>query len=235
MNLLDIAVLFVILLFILNGLYRGFLPSLLNLCGFFVSWVASFLLYPVLSARLMRSGFFSSLKFYIEGAERIGTGEAFELSKLSVQDISPQMLNNILDNASLPPPYDKAVAYNVSNRVYADKGIETLGDYFNETIFNVIMNIFSFLIIFICLMVVLNLLTNAFSFAVKLPELRHFDMLTGALTAVIRSFFFLFVMFTAIPVILVLLPVSFVTDMVNSSVACSIFYSGSIILGFIAV
>ncbi|MBE5760322.1 MAG: CvpA family protein [Clostridiales bacterium] len=235
MNLIDLAVVLIFVLFVLNGLYRGFLPSLFNMCGLFVSWACAFLFYPLLSANLMENPLFSSMRFYIEGAERIGTGEAFELSKLDITGIGSDRLPYIIENASLPPPFDKAVLHNIENRVYSDKGLFTLGEYFDETIYHVMMNIFAFVIIFLVILVITTLISNAFSYAAKVPEIRHFDTVTGGLIGLIRAFFFMFVLFSMIPIVLILLPVTFVTDMINDSVACSIFYSGSIILNLIAV
>lgn len=235
MNLIDLAVLLIAALFILNGLYRGFIPSLLNICGLFVSWAAAFLFYPILSGSLMESKLFSSMRFYIEGAERIGSGEAFELSKLQVSLLDENRLSYILENASLPPPYDRAVLHNIKNQVYSGKGLTTLGEYFDETIYNVMMNIIAFVIIFIVVLAITTLFTNAASYAARLPQLRHFDSMTGGFIAFIRAFFFMFVLFSLIPIVLILLPVTFITDMINDSLACSVFYSGSIILNFIAI
>ncbi len=230
-NLIDIAVLFIFALFVLSGLYRGFIPSIMNLCGFFISWMVSFMLYPGVSAKLMDNKFFSSLKFYIEGAERIGSGEAFELSKLKVAEIGSEQLKSIIDNASLPIPFNKAVEQNVMNQVYSGKGLSTLGEYFDETIYGVMINIAAFVIVFLVVMVITTLISNAVSYAVKMPQLRHFDSTTGGFIAVIRAFFFMYVLFSLVPIVYILLPVTFITDMVASSATSRIFYIGSIILG----
>ena len=42
MNIIDFAVLFILLLYVLNGLHKGFLASLLNLGGLFLSWLGAF-------------------------------------------------------------------------------------------------------------------------------------------------------------------------------------------------
>lgn len=75
MNFLDIIIIVLIALYVLNGVYRGFIPSLLNLGGFFVSWIGAFIGYPLLSGQLVQSDLFSSLRFYMEGAEKIGDVE----------------------------------------------------------------------------------------------------------------------------------------------------------------
>ena len=86
MNVIDWVVIVIIVLYGLNGLYRGFMPSVLNLGGFFISWVTAFLTYPLLAKPLSQTDLFSQLKFYIEGSERINN---YELVNLDVSKITP--------------------------------------------------------------------------------------------------------------------------------------------------
>ena len=69
MNILDIVVLILLVFYALNGAYRGFSGSLLNLGGFIASWLLSFLTYPLLSGVLSGDAMLGSLMFFIEGAE----------------------------------------------------------------------------------------------------------------------------------------------------------------------
>lgn len=117
----------------------------------------------------MQSDLFSSLRFYMEGAEKIGD---VELARMNISMISDTQLHTIVDQAKLPTPFGNAIIDNVTNKAFADSGITTLGDYFDTTIFNVIINIISILIIFIILRVILTLVTNAFSYAYKTASAR---------------------------------------------------------------
>lgn len=231
MNIIDLVVIVLILLYVLNGIYRGFVPSLMNLGGFFVSWVVAFLTYPLLSRTLINSEFFSSLRFYIEGAERVGD---YTITSLPVSSITPDQLSSIMETAKMPQPYDAAIVENIRTQAFESQGITTLGDYFDMTIYSVMINIISLLIIFVILRILLTLLTNAFSYAVDTPQLRRFDALTGGGVGLLRGFFSMHLLFAVVPIALILLPVQIVTDLVNSSQASSIFYSGSIVLRFIS-
>lgn len=231
MNLLDGIILIFILVFTLSGVYRGFLPSMINLGGFFLSWLISFFTYPLLSNSLINTPFFSSLTYYIEGAEKIGN---VELAKTAISEISPAELTDIMATAKVPPPFDTAIVNNINNEAFADLGVTNLGDYFNISMNNVIINIMSILIIFVGLSIIFTVLTNAFGYAWKLPQLRHFDHLLGGAIGLLRGFFTMYMVFTIVPIALTLLPISIVTDTVNSSVMCDIFYNGSIILKFIS-
>lgn len=230
MNILDYIVIGLIALYVLNGVYRGFIPSLLNLGGFFVSWIVSFLTYPLLSASLVKSPLFLSLTYYIEGAESINNPS---LIKMPVSAISQTQLDSIMENASLAPPFDTAVAKNIADQAFANQGLTTLGEYFNQTIYCVIINIVSLLIIFIALRLLLTLLTNAFSFGFSTPQLRHFDYLLGGGVGALRGFFSIHLVFCVIPIFMIILP-DLVTSFINESFFANMLYSGNMVLRFIS-
>jgi len=231
MNILDIVIIGLILLYVLNGIYRGFIPSLFNLAGFFFSWIISFLTYPLLSRSLVTSEFFSSLKFYIEGAERIGN---YELVRVPVATITESQLENIMAAAKMPTPYDTAIVNNIRSQAFESQGLTTLGEYFDTTIYNVMINILALLIIFLVLRVIFTLLGNALSYSTNPPQLRHFDALLGGGVSLIRGFFSMHLLFTIIPIMLILLPITQVTELLNNSFTSALFYSGSVVLRFIS-
>ena len=230
MNIIDLIVVGILALFLMNGIYRGFLPSVLNLAGLFFSWIISFLCYPLVSAKFIDTKLFQSIHFYIEGAEKVGN---FELAKQAVSKFSPTELETIVENAKLASPYNVSVLENLKNLAFQEEGLTTIGEYFDATIYYTIVNIIAFAVLFICVYIIFMLLTNAAGYSLELPELRHFDRPIGGAIAVVRGFFFMYVIFLVIPIALILLP-ELVTEILNNSFTSSIFYEGSIILRFIS-
>ncbi len=230
MNVIDIVIIGVILLYMLNGFYRGFLPSLLNLGGFLVSWLISFFTYPILSKTLVNSSFFSTLKFYIEGAERVNDYEAVNLA---VSTLSDSKLTSIMENANMASPFNTAILSNIKTQAFAGQGLTTVGEYFEMTIYCVIINVLAFLLIFICLRSLFTLLTNAYSYSAKLPQLQKLDFAAGGMVALFRGFFSMHIVFMIIPAALIMIP-SQVAELLNSSFMTKLFYSGSMILPFIS-
>jgi len=232
MNIIDIIVICLILLYALNGANKGFLPSIANLCSFFLSWIISFLCYPLVARGLIKTNFFSSFRMYVEGAEWLPN---FEYSRVDVATLSDQELAAIVKDSRLPPPFDTAITASVEGKVFEAQGAVTLGEYYNLTIYSVIVNIIALLILFVGVRIILTLATNAFTYAYKLPQLRHFEYLSGAGVAAIRGFFAMYLVFMIVPVGLVLLRnMDLVTNTVNGSWTSNIFYSASIILRFIS-
>ena len=226
---IDLIIIGLLLLYFLTGMYRGFLPSLLNLGGFFLSWIGSFIGYPLLAKRFMASEFITSFQFYIEGAEKVNDYEAARrlVSSLSKTDISA-----IMDNAKLPSFFSRAIESNLNKQVFSDMGLTTVGEYFNMSIFCLIINIISFMLIFFLLKCLFTLLTNAYSSSIRFPQLKRFDRVSGGGVTLLRGFFTMHIVFMLVPIAIALVP-SQIADILNSSVASSIFYSGSILLPFI--
>lgn len=72
MNLLDVAIIGVFLLFAFLGLYNGFMVSLLGTASFFVSWLCGVLFSPlVANSILSHEGLTSAMLYYTEGAELV--------------------------------------------------------------------------------------------------------------------------------------------------------------------
>ncbi len=232
MNIIDIVILCLIAVFVLNGVYRGFLSSVMNLGGVFVSWAIAFLSYPALAKPLSVHEIFSQSRFYIEGSESIG----IELAKSPITSLPTAELESLIAGAKLPPPFDTAIMDNINTQAFADMGLTTIGDYFDETIYNVIINTFSLAVIFFIALIVVTLIINAVSFSINLPQLRSFDTLAGGGVACVRGFFVMYMLFCIVPVFMILIgdQIPFISDMLNESFTASVFYNNSIVLPFVS-
>ena len=173
MNLLDIAVLAVLVLFVLHGIYRGFLPTLLSIGAYILAWLVAIVLLPV-GSNAIRSNekLFNTMLYYTEGSEYVGN---VELSKTNINEISTDTLNDVFSNADLPYPVAKNIADNIAKEQFADSGIVTLGDYFNQTIVSLFINILVFLVLFALMRIVLAFIINGIDYAWTLPQLRMAD------------------------------------------------------------
>lgn len=230
MNIIDIVILGLIVLYFVSGAYRGFLPSLLNLGAFLVSWITSAVFSPLLAKKLVTSSFFSSFKFYIEGAEKVND---YEVVRQAVSSLSKADMESIVRGAGLPSPYSRAILTNMKTQAFAHEGLTTVGEYFDMTIYCVIMNIIAFILVFLLLRLVLTLFTNAYSYSVELPQLKKADPLLGGAVALIRAFFSMHILFSVMAIMIMIVP-SQITDILNTSFFARVFYSGSVVLPFIA-
>ncbi|MDO5112196.1 MAG: CvpA family protein [Clostridia bacterium] len=232
MNLLDYAVLGVFVLFLLLGFYKGFLNTLFSICAFILCWLLSLLLMP-LGANAVRGDarLYDMMLYYTEGSEYIANSAGMESVRLPISQLSADDLNAIVSQADVPYPMDKEIVENVAKEAFSDHGITTLGDYFNETMVRVFINILSFLAIFVLLRLICAFFINGVDYAWRFPMLRMGDALLGGALGVLRGVLALFLIFMLMPVLLTVVgQFDLVTDVVEGSFFAPFFYYSNFLL-----
>ncbi|MEG2202603.1 MAG: CvpA family protein [Christensenellaceae bacterium] len=229
MNLLNLLILFFIAIYVMQGFHKGFLISLSNTIGMIISWIIGFLFSPLMSQAVAKGSFYRfALSF-------TNSGEVLKASgNLLVSNLSAPQIDSIVKGAGLPMPVDTLVAENMKNQVFSAQNITTASDYMNTTIANFVINIFSFLVIYLIARVVIALLVNAVNYASPLPVLKKFDSAIGGGIGFLRGFLGMFALFMIVPVILVSMPAEIFSDMIRNSSMVTFFYEHNFLLGFIS-
>lgn len=231
MNLIDYVVLTFFVMFVLSGCYRGFVSTLLSIGAYTLSGALALLLRPLLSGWVKgNASLYNMALYYAEGAELIND---VELARTSVSNISTETLNVVLDNANLPIPMGKCIAQNIAKESFALEGLTTLGDYFNQTIVNVFINLLCVLLLFVFFRVL-------FAFAIRLidysrkgfPVLKSADSLIGGAFGLINGFLAMYIFFLPIPAVLLVLP-SIGEVYLEPSFFGNFFYSSNFLLRLI--
>ena len=230
MNLIDIAVIGVLALFILHGIYKGFLPTLLSIGAYILAWLAAIVLLPVGSNSIRGSEkLFNTMLYYTEGSEYVND---VELARKSIDEISTDTLNAVFAKADLPYPMAKNIADNIARESFAENGITTLGDYFNQTIVIVFISILVFIAMFAIIRIILAFIINGVDYAWTLPKLRVADRAIAGGIGLIRGILAVFLLFMLLPIVLIVLQgkFAFLTDMVNDSMMAKFFYRTNFLL-----
>ena len=230
MNLIDIAVIGVLALFILHGIYKGFLPTLLSIGAYILAWLAAIVLLPVGSNSIRGSEkLFNTMLYYTEGSEYVND---VELARKSIDEISTDTLNAVFAKADLPYPMAKNIADNIARESFAENGITTLGDYFNQTIVIVFINILVFIAMFAIIRIILAFIINGVDYAWTLPKLRVADRAIAGGIGLIRGILAGFLLSMLLPIVLIVLQgkFAFLTDMVNDSMMAKFFYRTNFLL-----
>ena len=230
MNLIDIPVIGVLALFILHGIYKGFLPTLLSIGAYILAWLAAIVLLPVGSNSIRGSEkLFNTMLYYTEGSEYVND---VELARKSIDEISTDTLNAVFAKADLPYPMAKNIADNIARESFAENGITTLGDYFNQTIVIVFINILVFIAMFAIIRIILAFIINGVDYAWTLPKLRVADRAIAGGIGLIRGILAVFLLFMLLPIVLIVLQgkFAFLTDMVNDSMMAKFFYRTNFLL-----
>jgi len=216
---------------LLEGLYRGFLHSAINLGAFFLSLFTSYFLYPVVSTAVKANDtIFKFLVYYTEGSEKILN---FKDTQLLVDTMSPEKLKSIVSASALYEPYPTLIEQNVAAKAFAAEGYTTIGEYYNMTIVCTVLNILSFLAVFILARIVYTFVLGMVGYTVKFPELKQYDRSVGALFGAARGVLACFIVVTAVPVILLILPVEQVSEYFFDSAIGSFFFDNNFFLHLI--
>ena len=217
-------------LFILHGIYKGFLPTLLSIGAYILAWLAAIVLLPVGSNSIRGSEkLFNTMLYYTEGSEYVND---VELARKSIDEISTDTLNAVFAKADLPYPMAKNIADNIARESFAENGITTLGDYFNQTIVIVFINILVFIAMFAIIRIILAFIINGVDYAWTLPKLRVADRAIAGGIGLIRGILAVFLLFMLLPIVLIVLQgkFAFLTDMVNDSMMAKFFYRTNFLL-----
>ncbi|MBQ2661963.1 MAG: CvpA family protein [Clostridia bacterium] len=232
MNLLDIAIIAILLFFTLSGFYKGFLTTALATGAFIISWLISLIFMPLAANSVkLNDNLYNMMLYYTEGSEFIND---IELSRASISSITPAQLSEIVSESDIPFPMGKQIPKNVENEVFADQGIATLGDYFNQTIVCVFINILVFLFIFLIIRAVLSLVINGVDYAWVFPRLQKGDAVLGSCMGLIRGILAVFLIFMLLPILLTVLgDFDIIRDIIDDSFFVPFFYRSNFLLSLI--
>ncbi len=225
----DLVILLLVAIALLAGYYRGVVYAAISLGLSVLSFALALLLCTTLSGAVQkRQNLYEMMLYYFEGYEYINE-TSVELVHVSVSQISDRELNVVVKNANMPSPFDQAVTKNVKKQVYERRGIYSLGDYFNQTIVDTVLNILSLLVLFLLLRLFLGFLLRLFDFgAAGLPRLRQFDALFSCSIGLLHGIFLVFLLFMLVPLMLVVVPR--LSTFIDDSVLGGFFYRGNLLL-----
>ena len=227
MNIVDFVILGVLGISVLFGLYKGFINSILGLVGVFAALVIAYSAYPQLAKTLQADdSLIRTLAHYSDAASRVGD---LDLARTPVANISPQVLNDIMSRAALPEPFDSFVRENIAKLAFSSTGGGTVSDYLNQTIIAVSLNILCFLLCFAVAYAVITLLAHLLHYVFRMPVLKHFDLLLGAVFGGIRGVFLVFVLFALVPILITVSPITEVAELVEQSRFAGVFAQNSLI------
>lgn len=231
MNILDYAIIAVLGLFVLAGVYKGFVYTAIDILFYIICVVLALILMPGLAKRVeSNETIFNAMLYYTEGSENI---KDVEYRKKDITEIPNAELDEIYALSDAAYPMDERIKENVAEAAFADRGIKTLGDYFNTTMVIVTVNILVFLAVFAVLRSVLAFGLGWFNYAHKLPILKKIDIPASIGMGLIRGVLAVFLFFMICPIVLTVLPFDVVSDLVEKSMFARFFYYSNFLLRLI--
>ncbi|MBO6060519.1 MAG: hypothetical protein J6P98_00175 [Clostridia bacterium] len=231
MNLVDLAIIAMLALFVLSGVHKGFMYTAISVLSMVVCMMLAFLIMPLVSGRVVANEkIFNSMLYYTEGSEYIYD---VEFSKMPITAIDREDLEEIYNRSDVAYPMDLRIHENIQDAAFEDDGIIMLGDYFNQTMVLVTINILVFLLIYAALRVVSAFVLGWRNYAKRLPKLKKLDLPAAIGTGLIRGLLAMFILFMLCPIVLTVLPFDVVEELVEDSALASFFYRSNFLLGLI--
>lgn len=225
----DLVILLILAIALLAGYYRGVVYSAINLGVSLLSFALALLLCTSLSGVVQkRQNLYEMMLYYFEGYEYINE-TSVELVHVSASQIGDKELAVVVRNANMPSPFDRAITNNVKKQVYESRGIYSLGDYFNQTIVDTVLNILSFLLLFLIFRLLLGFVLRLIDFgAAGLPRLKQFDVPLACGIGLLHGIFLVFILFMLVPLMLVVVPR--LSQFIDDSLLGGFFYRGNLLL-----
>ena len=223
MNIIDIAILAVLAVSVLYGMYRGFISGVLSVAALIGSAALAFAMSGELAAWLQgNQTLVNTLLYYTDAGSRIGD---LELSLLPASQVTQNALTQILSGAKLPAAIESAFL----SAIGAAPAAMTVSDLLSNTIVSVSLSILSFLICFLLSYIVLTFVIHLIQYVFELPVLRHLDALMGGLFGLVRGTLLLFILFALVPIVLAVAPIEQLQTLLDQSRLAPLFDSGIIL------
>jgi uncharacterized membrane protein required for colicin V production len=214
---------------LLSGLYRGFIHSVLNLGSGLLSFLLSFMLYPKLADVVSGNpDVIRMISSFTDSESLLGD---LDLSNRLVSGLNPENISAIVEKASLPEPIGTLLSHNLAGQVFSPLGnlATNVGDYVNQTILSVSINVLCFLLCcagcFLASAILVNLIRAVFRF----PVLRQLDSLTGGVFGLLRGVLICLAFFTLVPLVQTMLPMDIINQLIEESQLAPIFMNGNLI------
>ncbi len=229
MGIVDMLIIVFLAVYVVFGIYRGFLFSALSSLSSFAAFITAYLLHPLLSWAIGRGRLMTMITSYTEGAAKLNL-VAIDQVYLPVQNLDAAAINELVDKSTLVSPFDNLIKHNMLNQSLANKGLVGVGEYFNSTVANASLNILSMLLLFMVIRLVIGLFISATNSTHPFPVLKHYDGLLGGLIGFIRGAFICYIITAILPIVLTIIDSSALTQAVMSMPLVRFFYTSNFVL-----
>ena len=223
LNLLDITIIVILAFYLISGMYRGFITSLLGTVGFVGAWFGAQQLYPrVANMALSNQTLMAVLNQYLE-PESFFTSHTQAVSTVSevIAGGEAAIQNAVAPIAQKLSVISKAFEANVRAQMFQRLGINTLADYLDQTIWQAVFNVGAFLLCFIALYVLACLVVNLLDHVIAFPLVRGFDWLLGGLFGLARGLVIVVLVLFLLPALVGIVSPDFAESLRSGSVLFS--------------
>lgn len=223
MNGADLFVIAVIAVFVLIGIYRGFLLNVIRMAGTLVSAVISMIGYPYVCDLARKTFLYSDIKNSI-------------ITSLGLRDTAQQVTKNaqsvFIESLPLPQYFRDKLIVNNNSVIYDLLGVDNLVDYIGGFLANIVLNVLMSLLLYLTCQVIFHIVIKAFIILKKAPVIRTIGRVGGGLTGFVTATVFIWALFAAFDAFASQPFYTMLIDEINSSRLAVVFYDTDLIRTF---
>ncbi len=230
MNIIDYILIGIVGVCTLFGFYRGFIQSVLNLGGCLLSFAGAFWLFPLLADAVSgNTDITRVISSYTDSSSILGD---LGISSQAVSSLSAENIQAVVQRANLPEPIGTLLQHNLAQQVFSPLGnlATNVGDYVNQTILSVSVNVLCFIVCFIACFLVITIVVNLLRAVFRFPVLKQLDWLVGGVFGFVLGCALCFVAFTVMPLLESVIPIEDFRALVDQSALAGIFQNGNLII-----
>ncbi len=228
MNIIDLVVVIFLGLGLIIGWYHGSVRAAANVGALLLAMVIGLSFHGVMARSVLaQQKIVPQLIYYSESDEFL---KDVETVRIQVDTLTPELLDSLLEDVSLPYPVESRLRTNLESKAFAAEGLTMLGEYLSMTIAHMTVNIVCFIILFVLSLIVLFLVVRALDVTLIFPVLRYGDGLVGAASGLVASALLLFALEMLVPVGLSFVPFEELRTIVENAATSSLFYHSNFLL-----
>lgn len=226
MNILDFAVIVVLVLGVMRGASKGLVLSVFHMVSFIISALLTAKFYPVFSNVLVDTKVYEWIK---NGVGKLGTNTMVPAITGNEQEAAETVVESLSIPKMFKPSVLKSLNFNISEVLNFDSIIEQI----NTSIANIIINILSIIILFIVISVLLYIVIKIIDGFMKLPVLKTINKLAGAAFGAIKGLLLIYVIFGIILLFAHIDAFAAIIELINNSILAKGLYNNNILLKLI--
>lgn len=188
-NSIDYFVIATLAIFILVGIYRGFIQSIIRMVTSLISVAISLCGYPI-ACTLAR-------KTFVYSAIKAGIIKHLNIEEMVVES-TRQGQSVIIDSLSLPAVFKERLMVNNNEVIYQILDVDNIVDYIGGFLANIALNILMSILIFISSYVIIRIILKVFRLFRKMPVLRTFGRVGGGLSGAVLGVVFIWAIFAVL-------------------------------------
>lgn len=229
MNIIDLAIVLVLAVNVLFGVYHGFSVSLFKIISFVLSWFFSLIFHSSLTRYIVTRfpDLLNKIVYYSEGSSKT----TFDHKILPVSSLTSEQIVNIVKESGLPNPFSTRIQENLINQNL--DSLYNIGQYFDYTVANIIINLISFMLLFLFIQLIFTIIISLVQNLTDLPVLIKYDGVAAAVLGIFRGVLFLHIIFAFVPLLYLLVPADILSIFIDGSKFIKFFIENNLFSSFV--